>query len=192
MQREIGGGVEIRPPKWDSERTVYLPGALVQLLAQHIEQHRPGDDPARWLFEGEPGDMPHHDTVGCWWRKARAAAGAPGVKLHVLRHYFASGCAANIPAKAIQAHPGHSSDRSRRTGMGHPYADASDAVTAAMGTVFAGPTLASSERRRHAAARLRVRVTSPSPAAAYNHRSYQSLLRQHSLPAWRVHHALAI
>lgn len=91
VQRENGGGVEIRAPKYGSERTVYLPDALVQLLAQHVEHHAPGDDPARWLFEGRPGDPPHQNTVGYWWRRTKNAAGVSGVKLHDLRHFFASG-----------------------------------------------------------------------------------------------------
>lgn len=36
VQRE-NGGVEIRPPKYGSERAVYLPDDLVQLLARHVE-----------------------------------------------------------------------------------------------------------------------------------------------------------
>jgi integrase len=77
VQRNDGGGVEIRPPKYGSERTVYLPDDLVQLLARHVECHRPGDDPGRWLFEGLPGDPPHQNTVGYWWPRRREAPGSP-------------------------------------------------------------------------------------------------------------------
>lgn len=84
VQQEDGGGVEIRPPKYGSERGVYLPDGLVQLLARHVEQHRPGTHPARWLFEGAPGDPPHQNTVGYWWRKAQATTGITGMKMHDL------------------------------------------------------------------------------------------------------------
>lgn len=36
VQRVNGGKVEIRAPKYDSERTVYAPAKLVELLAEHI------------------------------------------------------------------------------------------------------------------------------------------------------------
>lgn len=38
VQRAGGGLVEIRAPKYGSERAVYLPDQLVQLLAQHVER----------------------------------------------------------------------------------------------------------------------------------------------------------
>jgi integrase len=55
VQRGNAGTLEIRPPKYRSERTVYLADELLDLLARHIAEHRPGDDPSRWLFEASPG-----------------------------------------------------------------------------------------------------------------------------------------
>ena len=69
VQRAPGGAVEVRPPKYGSERRVYLADGLVELLARHIEQHSPGDDPRRWLFEASPGQPPHQNTVGYHWRR---------------------------------------------------------------------------------------------------------------------------
>jgi integrase len=70
VQRGTGGQVEIRPPKYGSERTVYLADGLVAILAAHVAAHCPGADPGRWLF-GFGGDVPpHQNTVGFWWRKA--------------------------------------------------------------------------------------------------------------------------
>ncbi|MGH3779280.1 MAG: tyrosine-type recombinase/integrase [Pseudonocardiaceae bacterium] len=82
QRNEGGGGVEIRLPKYGSERVVYLPDGLVQLLAQHIEQHRQGTDPTPWLFEGAPGDPPHQNTVSYWWRKTQQSAGISGMRMH--------------------------------------------------------------------------------------------------------------
>src|SRR6202011_6191095 len=42
------GRMEIRPPKYGSERVVYIPDGLVTILAEHIRPYRPGDDPDRW------------------------------------------------------------------------------------------------------------------------------------------------
>jgi integrase len=89
VQRAGAGSVEIRPPKYGSERSVYLADGLVEMLSVHVAEHCPGDDPARWLFGAEL--PPHQNTVGYWWRRACAAAGAEGVKLHDLRHFYASG-----------------------------------------------------------------------------------------------------
>ena len=91
VQRERGGGVEIRAPKYGSERTVYLAGGLVDVLGQHVAEHRPGTDLRRWVFEGEQGNPPHQNSVGYWWRKTCRLAGVVGLKLHDLRHYYASG-----------------------------------------------------------------------------------------------------
>jgi len=70
------------------------------------------------------------------------AAGLPkGLRFHDLRHTCAAlvtSFAANLPAKAIQEHLGHSSYQITMDRYGHLYADASDAVTAAMGMAFAG------------------------------------------------------
>jgi len=91
VQRTGRGAVEIRPPKYGSERTVYLADGLVEILARHVAEHRPGSDPQRWMFTGEGDNPPHQDTVGYWWRKTRTEAGAEGLKLHDLRHFYASG-----------------------------------------------------------------------------------------------------
>jgi len=91
VQRANGGQVEIRPPKYGSERTVYLADALLEILAAHVAGHCPGAGPGRWLF-GFGGDVPpHQNTVGYWWRKTRTAARCGVVKLHDLRHFYASG-----------------------------------------------------------------------------------------------------
>jgi integrase len=50
VQRVNGAQVEIRAPKYGSERTVYAPDELIQTISEHIRLHRRGDDPDRWLF----------------------------------------------------------------------------------------------------------------------------------------------
>ena len=50
VQRADGGMVEIRPPKYGSERTVYLAGGLVEILSAHVAGHCPGTDPCRFVF----------------------------------------------------------------------------------------------------------------------------------------------
>ena len=54
VQRAGGSQVEIRPPKYGSERTVYIPDGLTEILAVHVAGHCPGSDPGRWLFGAVP------------------------------------------------------------------------------------------------------------------------------------------
>jgi integrase len=86
VQRGGGGDVEIRAPKYNSDRDVYLPDELIAMTARHIEQHCPGDDLHRWLFVGVNGQPPHQVTVGNRWRTTCHRAKITGVTLHGLRH----------------------------------------------------------------------------------------------------------
>jgi integrase len=91
VQRAGKSAVEIRPPKYGSERTVHVPDELLAMLAQHIALHCPGTDPARWLFRSGDGNPVHQNTAGHQWRRARSKAGYPKLRLHDLRHFYASG-----------------------------------------------------------------------------------------------------
>ncbi|MBM4639500.1 tyrosine-type recombinase/integrase [Rhodococcus hoagii] len=74
------------------------------------------------------------------WRKTAVAKAGLLVKLrvHDLRHTCAALLiAANVPAKAIQAHLGHSSFKIKMDTYGHLYEDASDHVANAMNAAFA-------------------------------------------------------
>lgn len=54
-----------RPPKYGSERTIYLADGLADIVAAHIVRLR-GRGAQRWLFRGENGNPPHQNTVGYW------------------------------------------------------------------------------------------------------------------------------
>lgn len=56
-----GTTVMVRAPKYESERTIYLPDELVAILAEHVRQHTPVGEPTRWLFD-EDG-LPWHDNL---------------------------------------------------------------------------------------------------------------------------------
>jgi integrase len=105
VQRGQGGGVEIRAPKWGSERSVYLPDELLMMLGQHFECCGPV-----WLFRGQGDDPPHQNSVGYRWRRTCRQAGVTGLRLHDLRHFTASGLiAAGCDVVQVQRALGHAS-----------------------------------------------------------------------------------
>ena len=118
VQRADRKEVEIRAPKYGSERVVFIPDGLVTLLAAHVEVV--GVRPAGWLFVGVSDGRPHQNTVGYWWRKTlrdavlradtrKAHAEDQGIKLHDLRHFYASGLIAQgCDVVTVQRSLGHS------------------------------------------------------------------------------------
>jgi integrase len=120
--------MEVRPPKYASERTVYLPDRLVTMLSEHVRLYRPGDDPDRWLFPGSRhADMPAHAaTVARYWRSLRDKVGI-GYRLHDLRHFYASGLiAAGCDVVTVQRALGHSSASITLDTYSHLWPDAND------------------------------------------------------------------
>lgn len=123
VQRANGHAVEIRPPKYGSERTVYLPADLRSLVASQIERAaalRPGRE---WIFRSDSDYPPHQNTVGYWWRKTR---------LHDLRHFFASGLImAGCDVVTVQRAMGHSSATVTLNTYAHLWPKAEDRTRAA-------------------------------------------------------------
>jgi hypothetical protein len=75
VQHVSAGEIEIKAPKYGSERVVNLPDELVAMLARHIDAHTDSRAVAPWRFQGEAGCPPHHNTVGYWWRLTQKHAG---------------------------------------------------------------------------------------------------------------------
>jgi integrase len=143
VQRASKAEVEIRAPKYGSERVVYLADGLVTILKAHIGR-LPGEGADRWLFRGEQGNPPHQNTVGYWWRKARKDAHCPALKLHDLRHFYASGLiAAGCDVVTVQRALGHSSATITLNTYAHLWPTAEDrtrrAATAMLSEVLSAP-----------------------------------------------------
>lgn len=126
LQRD-GGTYAVRPPKYGSERVVYVPDELLELLAQHIQHHAMGEDPDRWLFSDDQG-VPIYDNAVTWrWRETRKAAGLPTVRLHDLRHFFASGLIADgCDPVTVQRALGHASATTTLNTYSHLWPTAED------------------------------------------------------------------
>jgi integrase len=120
--------MEIYPPKYGSERTVYIPDRLVTILAEYVRCYRPGDDPERWLFPGSRNtELPAHAaTVARSWRNVRDKVGI-GHRLYDLRHFYASGLIrAGCDVVTVQRALGHSSAAITLTTYSHLWPDAND------------------------------------------------------------------
>jgi integrase len=126
VQRVNGAAIDIRAPKYGSERVVYLADSLVNVLAEHVAAHgTSGKD--RWLFAGEGDDPPHQNTVGYWWRKTLRDAGLTGIKLHDLRHFYASGLiAAGCDVVTVQRSLGHAKATTTLNTYAHLWTTAED------------------------------------------------------------------
>ncbi|MFE5292995.1 tyrosine-type recombinase/integrase [Isoptericola sp. NPDC056618] len=109
VQRQKGGGLVQRAPKYGSERDVYLPDSIVQMLAQHLEEF--GIPLGGWLVMAgnSSGPLPP-TTAHAWWTSITSTAGVQGIRHHDLRHFFASGLiAAGCDVVTVQRALGHSS-----------------------------------------------------------------------------------
>ncbi len=130
LQRD-GSSYAIRPPKYGSERVVYLPDELVTILSEHVAAHLIGTDPDTWLFTVD--DEPMYDNAITWrWRATRTAAKLPAVRLHDLRHFYASGLiAAGCDVVTVQRALGHSTATTTLNTYSHLWPTAEDRTRAA-------------------------------------------------------------
>jgi integrase len=129
---EAAGGIAvvIRTPKFESERTIYLPDSVVAILSEHVRVHTPDGEHSRWLFD-EDGRPWHDNLVDYRWRSTRSDAGVTH-KLHQLRHYFASGLiAAGCDVVTVQRAMGHASATTTLTTYAHLWPTAEDRTRAA-------------------------------------------------------------
>lgn len=131
IQRE-GSTYIVRAPKSGSERSIYLPDELVDILADHLRLHlEPDPAPDQWLFtvQGEP----MYDNAIAWrWRATRSAAGLPHVRLHDLRHFYASGLIAEgCDVVTVQRSLGHATASTTLNTYSHLWPTAEDRTRAA-------------------------------------------------------------
>jgi integrase len=126
IQRLNGGEIDVRAPKYGSERVVYLADGLIDLLAKHVADYGTVGK-SRWLFPGDEDGPPHQNTVGYWWRKTLRDAGLSGIKLHDLRHFYASGLvAAGCDVVTVQRSLGHSKATTTLNTYAHLWPTAED------------------------------------------------------------------
>jgi integrase len=152
--QRIPGGFEIRAPKYGSERQVFLAPSLVSMLSEHVaDSSSQGDDAARWLFTGAAGEPPQPNTVNHRWRTLRKRAGVDdGIRLHDMRHFYASGLiAAGCGVVTVQRALGHASATTTLNTYSHLWPTAEDRTrSAAEGLVLETLALAPADSTRTA------------------------------------------
>jgi len=124
--------VEIRPPKYRSERTVYAPDGLMAMLSEHIRAYGRDD----LLFPGD-GDQPlHQSSVGYRWDNTKTSAGM-SYRLHDLRHFYASGLInAGCDVVTVQRALGHANASVTLTTYSHLWPNADDRTRNAAAVLF--------------------------------------------------------
>jgi integrase len=121
IMTEVAGKLQIGPPKTRaSRRTVGLPRAVVNVLAEHLA---PGGQPADFVFtRPQGGPLRIANFRNRIWRPATRAAGLDGLRIHDLRHTaVALWIAAGASPKEVAVRAGHSSVSFTLDRYGHLY-----------------------------------------------------------------------
>lgn len=119
--------VAVRAPKYGSERTIFVPQELVTILSQHIKTFLPDAVPSSFLFRASDGGPLDRNAVHFRWRSATSAARVVGVRLHDLRHFFASGLIAQgCDVVTVQRALGHASATTTLATYSHLWPNAED------------------------------------------------------------------
>jgi integrase len=127
-------GAEVRAPKYNSERTVYLPDELLAMLADLIGRR----SPATWLFTSGDGKPLPQTSAGDRWREACNRAGITGINFHALRHFYASGLiASGCDVVTVQRAMGHASATTTLGTYSHLWPTAEDRTRAAAADLMA-------------------------------------------------------
>lgn len=129
--------VAVRAPKYGSERLIYVPQELVTILGEHIKRFTPEGDPNRFLFRAADGGPLDRNAVHFRWREAQTRAGMAGVRLHDLRHFYASGLIAQgCDVVTVQRALGHSSATTTLATYSHLWPTAEDRTRNAAGNLL--------------------------------------------------------
>jgi len=104
------------------------------MLAVHLELPHRTD----WLFAGAEDMPPHQNTVGYRWRTTVSRAAVPKMRLHDLRHFFASGLiAAGCDVVTVQRALGHAKAATTLETYSHLWPSAADRTREAAATLVA-------------------------------------------------------
>lgn len=137
VQQQLDDNGRIVPLKTDaSYRTVPLSDWVGLMLSRHIERHGAGG----LVFAGPDGLPVKRNTFAKTWRRATASAEAPGLRLHDLRHVYASALIhAGESVKTVQRRLGHSSAAMTLDVYSHLWPDSDERSRSAVDAYLAAP-----------------------------------------------------
>ena len=141
VRRQVQGtsvpSTVVVPPKAGSERDVFVPRELVEMLAGGAN-----DPPDAFLFRTPRGHLYNRNNAGHEWRKVRETLGLDeAITLHALRHTFASNLiASGCDVVTVQRALGHSQPSITLDVYSHLWPSAEDKTRAATAT-FMGEVL---------------------------------------------------
>lgn len=148
VRRQVLGtsipSTKVGPPKAGSERDIFVPRELVDMLAGVATA-----TPEAFLFRTPRGHLYNRNNAGDEWRKIRVALGFDDeVKLHTLRHTFASNLiASGCDVVTVQRALGHSQPSITLNVYSHLWPSAEDKTRSATAT-FMGQVLGSADSVR--------------------------------------------
>lgn len=141
VHRQVQGSsiptTSIEPPKAGSERDIYIPVELADMLRGFKDL-----EPATFIFRTGFGHLYNRNSAGEEWRRIRAAAGlGEDFTLHSLRHTFASNLiASGCDVVTVQRALGHSQPSITLNVYSHLWPSAEDKTRAAT-SAFLGQVL---------------------------------------------------
>jgi integrase len=133
---EVAGKLQVGPPKTRaSRRTIGLPRAVVNVLAEHLAT---GGQPADFVFTNpQGGPLRIAGFRYRIWRPATTAAGLEGLRIHDLRHTaVALWIAAGASPKEVAVRAGHSSVSFTLDRYGHLYPESDASLRDRLDTFF--------------------------------------------------------
>lgn len=131
VSRQLNEQGQLGPPKTAASwRTIPLPDAVADRLAAHLAAAGSGDGP---VFVGAAGRPVGRAAFHRQWKAARERAGAARLRLHDLRHAYASALiAAGESVKTVQTRLGHASVVVTLDTYGHLWPDSDERTRAAI------------------------------------------------------------
>jgi len=132
VQGATAGTTTIEAPKYGSERIVYVPADLTDMLAAHV-MSRGIDQPEEHLFRRPTGELYNRGSADAQWRLIRRDARLPDtMKLHTLRHTYASNLIADgCDVVTVQRALGHTQPSITLNVYSHLWPSAEDKTRAA-------------------------------------------------------------
>lgn len=145
-QRAIAGyAVQERPPKTGKARVVSLDADTMAVLRRQSQQQL--EEAAAWrqawlgdghVFTREDGAPWHPDRVRVLFRRAVAASGAPRIRMHDLRHTWATlALRAGVHPKVVQERLGHANIRITMDTYSHVLPDMQESAAELVASVVA-------------------------------------------------------